>query len=67
MQYAFYEASIGGYNIHIKPRDTDYVANDAMDESGEQRNAQNLTYSFIIKLYSPNTNRTSYCPYVSAL
>ena len=67
MHYAFYETSNGGYNIHIKPRDNNYVANDTMDGSGEQTNAQNLTYGFIIKLYSPNTNTTSYCPFVSIL
>ena len=67
-QYAFYETSNGGYNIHVKPRDTDYVTDDTMDGSGEQmNNVQNLTYGFIIKLHSPNTNKTSYCPFVSAL
>ena len=42
--------------------DTSYVADDTMDGSGEQMNVQNLTYVFIIKLYSPNANKTSYCP-----
>ena len=67
MYSAFYETNNRGYNIHIEPRDNDYVADDTMDGSGEQMNAQNLTYGFIIKLHSPNTNRTSYCPFVSAL
>ena len=67
MQYAFYETSNGGYSIKIEPRDTNYVADDTMDGSGEQMNAQNLTYGFILKLHSPNTNITSYCPYVSVL
>ena len=66
MHYAFYTSGNGGYNIHIEPRDTYYVAADTMDGS-EQMSAQNLTYGFIIKLHSPNTNKTSYCPLVSVL
>ena len=62
---AFYTSSNGGYNLHVEPRDTHYVADDTMDESQDQMNVQNLTYGFIIKLHSPNTNKTSYCPLVS--
>ena len=65
MHSAFYTTSNSGYNLHIEPRDTNYVADDTMDGSGEQTNVQNLTYGFIIKLHSPNTNKTSYCPLVS--
>ena len=62
---AFYTTSSGGYNIEIEPRDT-YFPDDTMNGgSGASMNEQNLTYSFIIKLYSPNTNKTSYCPVVS--
>ena len=67
MHSAYYRSSNGGYNIHIEPRDTNYVADDKMDGSGEQTNVQNLTYAFVIKLHSPNTDTTSYCPFVSIL
>ena len=66
MNYAFYTSDNGGYRITIQPRDTNFVDN-TMDGSGEDMNAQNLTYAFIIKLYSPNTDTTSYCPLVSKM
>ena len=62
---AFYATYSGGYNIEIEPRDTSFPDDTMNEGSGASMNGQNLTYSFIIKLYSPNTNKTSYCPVVS--
>ena len=62
---AYYTASNGGYNIEIEPQDTDFPDDTMNGGSGASMNGQNLTYSFIIKLYSPNTIKTSYCPVVS--
>ena len=58
---------IMGTTFILSQRTRNYVADDTMDGSEEQMNAQNLTYGFIIKLHSPNTNRTSFCPLVSVL
>ena len=62
---AFYTTYSGGYNIEIEPQDTDFPDDVINEGSGTSMNEQNLTYSFIIKLYSPNTDKTSYCPVVS--
>ena len=65
MHPAFYTSNNGGYQIKIEPRDS-YVPDNTMDEgSGEPMSAQNLTYGFIIKLYTPTANKTSYCPLVN--
>ena len=65
MHSAFYTSSNGGYQIKIDPRDS-HVTDNTMDEGSEQpMNAQNLTYGFIIKLYTPTANKTSYCSLVS--
>ena len=64
---AFYTSSNGGYQINIEPRDS-YVPDNTMNEgSGEPMNAQNLTYGFVIKLYTPTANKTSYCSLVSII
>ena len=65
MHPAFYTSSSGGYQIKIETRDRRIPGNIVDEGSGQPINAQCLTYSFIIKLYTPTANKTSYCPLVS--
>ena len=53
-----------GNNIMIESRDSSFSDNTMDEGSGEPMNEQVLFYGFVIKLFSPNTNATSYCPLV---
>ena len=64
MHPAFFTIT-GGNHIRIESRDSSFSDNTMDEGSGEPMNEQVLLYGFVIKLFSPNTNATSYCPLVS--
>ena len=61
---AFFTINSGNH-IRIESRDSSFSDNAMDGGSGEPINDQVLFYGFIIKLFTPNTNTTSYCPLVS--
>ena len=64
MHPAFFTIN-GGNHIKIESRDNSFSDN-AMDEgSAVPMKAQVLFYGFVIKLFTPNSNTTSYCPLVN--